>query len=105
MTREIVKFPVFLDRRGNRFVFPGLYSGGNGFVATEVWSRSRQIEVALGVTEEKGTFDVPIDDDGRLTFPHVPADAGSSGFAHGSSKVWIIGGPEFDASSMEMANA
>jgi hypothetical protein len=95
---EIIRFPVFRDDKGNRFVFPGLYQGGtNGQSGTDIWARCLHIKIALNVEQEKETLNVPLDADGFLTFPHVPADASSRGFAHGSSKVWIVGGPEFEA--------
>ena len=93
-TQEAVRFPVFRDWKGNRFVFPGLYSYEDKMVG---WGFCRQTEVALGVTEEKDTFDVVPDSEGMLNFSRVVADAGSRGFMHGGSKVWLIGGPEFNA--------
>lgn len=95
---EALRFPVFRDQRGNRFVFPSLYKGGDGVLATSLWSRCRQICAALNVTEEHDTLDV-VPEGNSLVFPHVPASAGSSGFAHGSGRVWLIGGPEFDSAA------
>lgn len=88
-----VRYPVFADGKGNRFVFPGLYSDDE---KTAGWGFCRQIEAALGVTEEEQTFDVMPDDNGVMNFPHVVAEAGSRGFAHGHNTVWLIGGPTFD---------
>lgn len=90
-----VRFPVFRDDKGNRFVFPGLYTF-EGHTAR--WMFCRQICAAICVEQEAETFDVLPDCQGMLNFPRVVADAGSSGFFHGSSEVWIIGGPTFDAS-------
>lgn len=95
-----VKFPVFADKQGNRFVFPGLYSSSDG--ATVSWGYCRQIEVALGVAEEKERLCVPVED-GMLNFPHVKAEAGSRGFMHGSGEVYLIGGPEYDRVAAEQA--
>jgi hypothetical protein len=92
----IIKFPVFKDKRGNRFIFPNLYSGEGKSVS---WTFCRQTCVALGVSEEKETFNQEVDGDGMLNFPRVVAEAGSAGFAHGSSVVWLIGGPEFEKHS------
>jgi len=91
---EAVRYPVFRDKNGNRFVFPGVYSYEGQSAG---WAYCRQICAALRVEEEKDTFDVVPDDEGMLNFSRVVASAGSSGFRHGSSEVWLIGGPEFDA--------
>lgn len=96
MTTDTVRFPVFRDDKGNRFVFPGLYSSND---RTASWEARLHIRLALHVEEEKEPLVVPVDDDGDLAFPHLPADAISPGFAHGGSTVWIIGGPEFDAAT------
>jgi len=91
---EAVRYPVFRDGKGNRFVFPGVYSFAGQSAG---WAYCRGICAALGVEEEKDTLDVVPDEDGMLAFSRVVASAGSSGFQHGSSEVWLIGGPEFDA--------
>lgn len=91
--QEAVKFPVFADHRGNRFVFPGLYSYES---QRADWEYCLRIQAALNVSQEKATFDVIPDAEGMLVFPRVIASAGSSGFRHGSSDVWLIGGPKFD---------
>jgi hypothetical protein len=98
---EPVSFPVFKDRSGNRFIFPGVYEGTQGWSGTTLWSYCLQMQTALGVNQEKDNFEVTRDADGGLTFPHVPAEAGSSGFAHGGTQVWIISGPVFDEISAE----
>ena len=90
------EYPVFLDKKGNRFIFPGLY------VSEEIsynWSYCRYLCSVLGVTEEKGRFD------GSGNFEYVVSEAGSSGFAHGSEEVYLIGGPIFDEIKAETANA
>ncbi|RUW56377.1 hypothetical protein [Mesorhizobium sp. M8A.F.Ca.ET.021.01.1.1] len=98
---ELVSFPVFKDAMGNRFVFPGVYKGSQDWSAPTLWAYCRQMEVALGVTQEAENFEIKCDEGGGLTFPHVPASAGSRGFAHGSAQVWIISGPTFDEISAE----
>jgi hypothetical protein len=90
---EAVRYPVFRDKNGNRFVFPSVYSFESQSAS---WSYCRGICAALGVEEEADTLNV-VPEDGFLNFPRVVASAGSSGFEHGSSEVWLIGGPEFDA--------
>lgn len=91
---EAVRYPVFRDDKGNRFVFPGLYSYED---RRADWGHRRMTCAALRVAEEKFNLLVVPDDEGMLNFPHVVADAHSPGFAHGGDVVWIIGGPEFDA--------
>lgn len=93
MQAEAVRYPVFVDHKGNRFIFPDLYAYEEKTVS---WGYCRQTEVALGVTEEKDKFEVIPDDEGMLNFSRVVASAGSRGFAHGGAEVWLIGGPEFD---------
>jgi hypothetical protein len=103
MANEI-KFPVFVDNRGNRFVFPGLYSSIEEGKSVD-WFFCRKICCALGVTEEKEPLRVEKDEAGVMTFEHVKAEAGGPGFAHGSGNVYLIGGPEFDAIKSETAEA
>lgn len=98
MEPEAVRFPVFRDEKGNRFVFPGLYSF-EGQIAN--WGLCRSICAALRIEEEKASLDIVPDDEGMLNFPRVVASAGSSGFRHGGAEVWLIGGPEFEAIERE----
>lgn len=93
---EALRFPVFSDKQGNRFVFPAVYSHQD---KSAEWGYRRAICAALGVTEEPETFDVIPETDGSLSFPHLVADATSGGFRHGGSQVWLIGGPKFDAAT------
>ncbi len=102
MTNEAVRYPVFNDDKGNRLIFPGLYSFKDKMAA---WGFRRQVCMALNLTEEEATFDVVPDTDGSLNFPHVVASAGHPGFKHGSGEVWLIGGTEFDAISREVQAA
>lgn len=99
MSKE-VKFPVFADKQGNRLVFPGLYSSNEG--DTVSWMFCRQICAALGLSEEKDRLVVQCAG-GDICFPHVKAQAGHPGFAHGSGEVLLIGGPTFDAIAAEEA--
>lgn len=91
-----LSFPVFRDINGERFVFPGFYASDE---RPYNWGYARHICVALHLEEENDRLVVTPDSDGSLTFPHVEASAGHRGFAHGSSDVWLIGGPTFDAIS------
>jgi hypothetical protein len=93
-TGGVVRFAVFRDRQGNRFVFPGVYDANDRSID---WVKCRVICAALGVEEEKERLSVVEDADGFVSFPHVKAEAGHRGFLHGGEKVWLIGGPEFDA--------
>jgi hypothetical protein len=103
---ETIRFPVFVDQDGNRFIFPSVYhetEDGRGLSATQMWAYCLQLQVALKVDKEKETFDVKVED-GHLNFPHVVADAGSRGFKHGGAKVWLISGPKFDEIAKEEAS-
>lgn len=96
--REEVRLAVFRDRRGNQFVFLGLkHEAGT-------WGRRRAACAALGVSEEDEPLTVLVEN-GAYIFPHVEASAGSSGFAHGSSTVYLIGGPEFDQEFDQVARS
>lgn len=88
-----IEFPVFNDGHGNRFVFPGVYVSGE---RPYNWDRCRTLCAALRIKEEKDRLIVEPNDKGELAFPRVEASAGHPGFAHGSTDVWIIGGPTFD---------
>jgi hypothetical protein len=90
-------FPVFVDRSGNRFIFPGLYSSET-HDRTVSWSQCISIQCALGVTQEKENF--VVDSSG---YEYVSSDAMSSGFAHGGTTVHLIGGPLFDEVKLECA--
>lgn len=91
-TPEAVRFPVFKDTKGNRFVFPGLYNYEDRRADTFV---CLEICLAVGVTLEPATFDV-VPKDNMLVFPRLIADAASYGFRHGGETVWLIGGPMFE---------
>jgi hypothetical protein len=91
------KFPVFVDRRGNRFVFPGLYSS-EAHDRTVSWAQCISIQCALDVTQEED--DLVVDGWG---YEFVSSDATSSGFAHGGTTVHLIGGPLFDEVKAECA--
>ncbi len=95
-----VSFPVFNDKKGNRFIFPGLNSH-HVSSASERWSRGRVICASIGVTEEADTFDVAYDE----SYSFVRADAGSSGFLHGHSEVHMISGPIFDEINQPQNNS
>lgn len=98
--KPAVSYPVFNDRRGNRFVFPGLYSSDEDGKRAS-WGECMTICAALGVTHEKDHLIIPIEPDGTMLFEHVKCSAGSSGFMHGSSTVYLISGPDFDAVKAE----
>lgn len=96
MSYATVRFPVFRDRRGNRFVFPGVYVSDE---RSYDWARCRMICAAIGVDEEKDRLAVTEDNGELINFPHVVASAGHRGFLHGGEKIWLIGGPEYDATA------
>lgn len=98
--KTIVSFPVFVDEKGNRFIFPGYRDTSTGDTRTS-WGYSLQICSALNVKQETEKFRVTLDENNNMNFPHVLADATAPGFAHGGSEVWIIGGPTFDEISDE----
>jgi hypothetical protein len=94
----VYKFPVFVDQKGNRFIFPGLYTSDiDGRSAT--WSYCLQLEIALKVKKEAETFDVVP----GIGYSYVESEATSPSFAHGGDIVHLIGGPLFDEVVAECA--
>jgi hypothetical protein len=89
-----IRFPVFKDRKGNRFVFPGVYVSDD---KSYDWSQCRMICASIGVEEEKEKLSVTLEGTELINFPHVKASAGHRGFLHGGETIWLIGGPEFEA--------
>jgi hypothetical protein len=98
MNEHLVRYHVFRDAGGNRFVFPTVYDydAPDGSCSRVSWEYCRRLCCALSVSEEKFKLLVAPDEEGKLNFPHVVAEAHSRGLAHGGSTVWIIGGPRYD---------
>ncbi len=94
---NVVEFPVFKDRYGNRFVFPTVHNKNENLSGTGLWSWCRYAEVALDVVEEDKRFEVELDAEGYVNFTHVVTICASRGFKDGGETVWMIGGPEFDS--------
>lgn len=95
--KNIVRFPIFRDDYGNRFVFPTIHDHNETLPPTYRWAWCRQAEIALTVTEEEENLSVEIDSEGFMNFTHVVTTCGSRGFEHGAETVWLVGGPEFDS--------
>lgn len=88
-----VRYKVFNDEKGNRFIFPGIYDQPELSVDSLSWHLCLLLHLKL----ESTTFDVVADENGFMNFPHIKTSVGHSRFAHGSADIWLIGGPEFDS--------
>lgn len=91
--RESVKFPVFRDDKGNRFIFPSIRSDDSTSIS---WAQCRSICAATGVEEEPERLNLEADEKGKMNFPHIKTEILHPGFAHGAASVYLIGGPTFD---------
>lgn len=97
-----VSYPVFVDDKGNRILFPTLYSDEE---KSYDWDKAMMIRLVLGLTVEQELFKVPVDEENNFVLTHVKTEAIHRGFAHGGSVVYLIGGPEFDKVVKESENA
>ncbi len=87
-----MEYAVFNDGKGNRFVFPGIYSDEEQSIE---WGMCQQLEVFLKIKREDNLVVLP-NEEGKYSFPVLVATAGHHNFAHGSTEIWIISGPTFD---------
>ncbi len=89
-----VKFAVFRDRLGNRFVFPGIHEKRNRHIDP---AECAVMEMALNISKEPDLLTVERDDDMSLMFEHIRSEVLHINFKHGAATVYLIGGPEFEA--------
>lgn len=94
-----VKFAVFRDEQGNRFVFPSIFDDGEKSID---WAQCMSLRLALNIEEEKERLVVPVED-GEFRFSHVRSEALHRSFMHGAATVYLISGPTFDEISSEQS--
>ena len=90
---KFVEFPVFVDDKGNRLVFPGVYVDDD---KSYDWDHCMMLSLTLGLTQEKDRLRVKLVGTELVDFPHVPCDVTHPGLLHGGTMVRLIGGPTFD---------
>lgn len=100
MNNEVVTFPVFRDKSGNRFIFPTVFTSTvpdrKSMSVSDIWAYSLTLQTSLGCQRERFDFSAELDETDHFNFPYIPSVATASGFAHGAATTWVIGGPLFD---------
>jgi hypothetical protein len=95
-----IRYPVFVDEDGNRFLFCGLYEDDITSVSA---SRCWELAIVLGLTQETDMMEIPVED-GSLVFPHVCIDITHPNLMS-ATPGYLVGGPKFDEVARESAGA
>lgn len=93
------KTKTFLDRKGNRSIFPSLIifsDDPNPRSEYDIECEARGITSYIDIKLEDGWLEFDEDN-----FPHIKGELLSPGFVHGAATSYVFAGPLFD----EIANA
>lgn len=101
MSTELACTKAFVDKDGNRFIFPSLVRWPQADEAdrpskSDLILHAMSLSMALGVTAEPEWFEFDPE-----VFPHMRMNILHSNFAHGGATVMCFAGPQFDLVAAE----